>query len=61
MSTGDIIKDNKIYIGIFIAKSGIGLAKWILQFGTDIKVIFPDSLRSIIKSEIDEMSEYYSE
>ena len=51
----------KKYIGIFVAKSGVGLAKWIMQFGADIKVVFPESLRQLIKAEIDEMSEYYSE
>lgn len=58
------IKDDeqvKKYIGIFVAKSGVGLAKWIMQFGADIKVVFPESLRQLIKAEIDEMSEYYSE
>ncbi|MGM9535331.1 MAG: helix-turn-helix transcriptional regulator, partial [Intestinibacter sp.] len=35
VDTDDNIKDKK-YIGIFIAKTGIGLAKWILQFGADI-------------------------
>ena len=61
MSTGENIKDSKKYIGIFVAKSGVGLAKWILQFGADIMVVFPESLRDLIREEIDEMGEYYSE
>lgn len=61
VSTGENIKDSKKYIGIFVAKSGVGLAKWILQFGADIMVVFPESLRDLIRKEIDEMGEYYSE
>lgn len=59
--SGSASGGGKKYIGIFVAKSGVGLAKWILQFGTDVEVVFPKSLRALVKSEIDGMNEYYSE
>lgn len=61
LSADENQKDSKRYVGIFVAKGGIGLAKWLLQFGTDIRVVFPESLRALVKEEIDEMGEYYSE
>lgn len=54
-------ENKKVYIGIFVAKESVGLAKWLMQFGSDIKVIWPDSLRNLIIDEIEKMRKFYSE
>ena len=37
-----------------------GLISWILQFGADIKVTAPESLRDMVKNRIDELKELYN-
>ncbi|MFI3211071.1 MAG: WYL domain-containing protein, partial [Peptostreptococcaceae bacterium] len=44
--------DNGSYRGVFIGKIGYGLMKWILQFGSSVKVIKPKELVDDIKKEI---------
>lgn len=58
----EIIKkdsESNKYIGIFVAKNGPGIAKWILQCGSDIEVVYPQSLRDSIKIEINKMKKFY--
>ena len=50
----------KKYIGVFVAKGGMGIVKWIMQFGVDMEVIFPESVREMIRKEIDSMKDLYS-
>lgn len=50
--------DNR-YRGEFAAKTGIGLARWILQLGKDVRVIRPKTLKEYIKKEILEMIRIY--
>ena len=47
------------YIGIFVAKYGPGIIKWILQCGSDIEVVYPDSLRETIKDEVKKVEKFY--
>ena len=55
-----IIKNNdNSYTGEFIAKTGVGLARWILQLGKDVTVIRPKTLKENIKKEILEMIRLY--
>ncbi|MBU5337388.1 helix-turn-helix transcriptional regulator [Intestinibacter bartlettii] len=49
----------KKYIGIFIAKESPKLARWLMQFGTDMRVIWPQTLENIMIDEIDKLKQFY--
>ena len=51
--------NEKTYIGIFIAKQSIGLAKWIMQFGVDMKVFWPEGLKNLMLDEVNKLHEMY--
>lgn len=52
-------KNEKTYIGIFIAKQSIGLAKWIMQFGVDMKLFWPEGLKKLMLDEVNKVREMY--
>lgn len=54
-------RGEKIYIGIFVAKESMGLTKWLMQFGTDIKVIWPESMRNLMFCQINKLRKFYLE
>ena len=49
--------NEKTYIGIFIAKQSIGLAKWIMQFGVDMKLFWPEGLKKLMLDEVNKVRE----
>ena len=51
--------NEKTYIGIFIAKQSIGLAKWIMQFGVDMKLFWPEGLKKLMLDEVNKVREMY--
>lgn len=51
--------NEKTYIGIFIAKQSIGLAKWIMQFGVNMKVFWPEGLKNLMLDEVNKLREMY--
>lgn len=51
--------NEKAYIGIFIAKQSIGLAKWIMQFGVDMKLFWPEGLKKLMLDEVNKVREMY--
>lgn len=51
--------NEKTYIGIFIAKQSIDLAKWIMQFGVDMKVFWPEGLKKLMLDEVNKVREMY--
>lgn len=51
--------NEKTYIGIFVAKQSIGLAKWIMQFGVDMKVVWPQDLKDLMLDEVNKLREMY--
>lgn len=52
-------EEDKVYIGIFVEKENINLAKWIMQFGVDMKVVWPQNLKGLILSEINKVQKMY--
>lgn len=51
--------NEKTYIGIFIAKQSIDLAKWIMQFGVDMKLFWPEGLKKLMLDEVNKVREMY--
>ena len=51
--------NEKAYIGIFIAKQSIDLAKWIMQFGVNMKVFWPEGLKNLMLDEVNKLREMY--
>ena len=51
--------NEKAYIGIFIAKQSIDLAKWIMQFGVNMKVFWPEGLKKLMLDEVNKVREMY--
>lgn len=51
--------NEKTYIGIFIAKQSIDLAKWIMQFGVNMKVFWPEGLKNLMLDEVNKVREMY--
>ena len=51
--------NEKTYIGIFIAKQSIDLAKWIMQFGVDMKLFWPERLKKLMLDEVNKVREMY--
>lgn len=51
--------NEKTYIGIFIAKQSISLAKWIMQFGVDMKLFWPEGLKKLMLDEVNKVREMY--
>ena len=47
------IQKEKIYIGIFVAKQSDQLTRYIMQFGADMKVVWPQNLKENIKNVVD--------
>ena len=52
---------DKSYVGIFVEKESGDLSKWIMQFGADMKVVWPSNVRNAILSEINKLREIYLE
>ena len=52
-------EDNSSFNGVFIAKIGYGLVRWILQLGSDAVVVEPESLKALIKEEVIKLNEIY--
>lgn len=53
------IQKEKIYIGIFVAKQSDQLTRYIMQFGADMKVVWPQNLKENIKNEIKGLKQLY--
>lgn len=53
------IQKEKIYIGIFVAKQNDQLTRYIMQFGADMKVVWPQNLKENIKNEIKGLKQLY--
>lgn len=51
--------NEKTYIGIFIAKQSIDLAKWIMQFGVNMKLFWPEGLKKLMLDEVNKVREMY--
>ena len=47
------------YIGIFVAKQSEKLTKYIMNFGADMKVVWPQTLKENIKDEISALKQLY--
>ena len=53
------IQKEKIYIGIFVAKQNDQLTRYIMQFGADMTVVWPQNLKENIKNEIKGLKQLY--
>ncbi|MDF2947427.1 MAG: hypothetical protein K0S51_2106 [Bacillales bacterium] len=55
------IIDDKWFEIRFMAKVNEGLVKWVLEWGSEVEVIYPISLRHSLRDEIQKMAEIYKD